>query len=275
MRQHWRGRPLYRPSRALWQILHAHLIGGRVDTLQPHKRHRWAFGEDMSSAYPWAAQQLPGGTAERYEGEPSTRYATYYQKATLLLPDYGQIALGPLPTQDWTYRTSYPTWGPVTGWYWKEELDDALAAGSVYLERSEGYGWPYLRDALQPWSQCLYGLRQAATTPDVAGIIKTASVAALGRMAMGWTTRTLVPSTEANETLERWSGDGKYAIKEETRASENMLIQGASYVHMQVRRALYQRAKGYAERQSLISTNYDEILYTGSSLSDDGVGGGR
>jgi hypothetical protein len=222
----------------------------------------------MSSAYPWGARLVPQGAACLYDGEPPGWSATYYQDVTLLLPDDGRtsLPLGPVPERT-PYGTVYPTAGPVSGWLWAEEQMDAVAAGAVILERRTGYCWESLGDSLAGWADACFALRQRAPDVAVAGVLKLASVAAIGRMGMDFITRTLVPYDGTGilytDPAGLWS-DGRWGIREEERqepADAAYLMQVASYTHMTVRRALYARALPHAQAGRLISTNYDEVLY--------------
>jgi hypothetical protein len=272
MRRHWQGKPLHRPNVWLHELLRKTAIGGRSDTLQQGKRLPLAIGEDMSAAYPWAAQRIPGGTACGFTGTPPVWAQTYYQDVVLLLPDDGHtgLSLGPVP-QRTAHGTEYPTYGPVSGWLWREEIEAAMAAGALVVERGQGYAWRQLAPHLQRWAEEIYRLRQEGAADGVADLIKAVSVSAIGRFGMDRLSRTLEPYDGKGElytdpeTL--WCGhDWKVVVRREPeRADAAYLIQAYSYIQMVARCALYERALPHALDGALIATNYDEVLFTPST----------
>lgn len=264
LRCEWRGAPAWRP--AVWydEQIRAALVGGRADLPLANvgKRYPRAWGQDMTGAYPWAAQSVPAGSCVQFWGEPPAYLATYVQQCRIDPPDHPP-ALGPLPQKvAWNSQREYPPYAVLWGTWWKEELEDAKKLG-YSIDRGKGIGWQETTDALVEWSKVLHALRASGLSDTLRAICKLVGVATLGRFGQEWETRTLVPLTEETDMWcdeETGFAGSAYGVKVERRDRESLQIHLSSYIHMQVRRALYKRAAPYAERGTLIATNFDEVL---------------
>lgn len=72
-----------------------------------------------------------------------SQFFTYFAHATISIPqEMVEVIYGPLPYRQEDSKVTWPT-EPGTvfdGWYWKEELDRARAAG-YHVEIHRGLGW--------------------------------------------------------------------------------------------------------------------------------------
>lgn len=264
LRHHWQGAPSWRPARWYWDLIHHAIVGGRVDLPLANvgRTYPRAWGLDMTGAYPWAAQSLPAGSAAQFWGTPPKGLATYFQRCRLDPPEHPP-ALGPLPQRHrQTNALFYPTDAVLWGAWWKEELEDAEACGYT-IDRGKGVGWESTTDAVRLWATTLHSLRSLHASAQLRSLVKLVGVAALGRFGQEWETRTLVPfapDTDLWCSPDQGFGGQAYGVRVEERDRETLQVHLASYIHMQVRRALYAKALPYAERGTLIATNYDEVL---------------
>jgi hypothetical protein len=251
--------------------MHDTVIGGRVDTLvPPDKRMRWVYEYDMTMAYVNAVQRVPGGTATGFHGDLPPWAVTGYQWAAIYIPE--TLPLGPLPQRMSADGVLYPatagsTW---TGWYWTEELAEAERRG-VLVTRGRGICWKEWCEGFAPWARHMWALRRTAPDEIVAGLVKRAAVAAIGRMGGDLDTRRLTTtrpeSGEAIPFCDPHKGlTGGYWVVEEQRDREGLYIQASSHVLMQTRLALFARAESYAKRGTLVATNYDAVYTTDGRL---------
>jgi hypothetical protein len=257
-----RAAKLPRPPWQAWEQLHTTLVGGRVDTLiAPEREVAWLWELDQNAAYIAAARRVPGGTTRGFSGALPSWAAVGYQFARVRY--HTAPPLGPLPVRVGG-AVIYPR-SPgelVTGWYWTEEL--AAAAPYATIERGDGIAWPAWAETLAPWAERVWTLRGQAT-PELAGMVKALSVAALGRLAVDRTTRRLVGERPARgfPYCDPHAGMGAgYWIAEAEGEREAMLLHVNSYVMAATRLALWRKACVYAARGLLVATNYDAVYQT-------------
>lgn len=286
MRRYWSGETMGRPTYACWRDLHGSLVGGRVDTLQPGTMFPTLYELDINDAYPTAAgRPLPGGSAVRWAGavrEPGPEWGAVTGYYLCDVTIHRGLTLGPvvirgedgepnlIPTQPGRYR----------GWMWAEDIV-ALRAQAYGPERRATvvplHGWYWRRWArafrstprgvvaepspLSAWARRMHRARRQLPA-SLAGMVKLAAVAGLGRFAAGMTSYRVVRSRlspDDRQITDASLGVTDLFLHADERDSATALIQIASYVQAAVRRQLWERALPYAEAGALVATNYDAL----------------
>lgn len=258
--------PLYRPPYEMWRAIHANIVGGRVDTLaQPSRRFPVLWEHDMNSAYPAAATRVPAGTATAFTGAAPSFAVAWIQHCVVTIPV--TVPLGPLPYREGADEVSYPdTAGSVfEGWYTHEEQAAAERIG-YQLERKEGVCWPMWSDALAAWAHHMYALRDAAPSDIVRGLVKLASVAAIGRFGSDIISGEIVAEQPEGDDWDYYTnpdpmseGITDWYISRKVADREGLLVHISAYVHANVRLATWAKAWTLAQEGRLAATNYDAV----------------
>jgi len=240
------------PRLGLYTTLYQNRIGGRADLVADSDRtYRIVHEFDINSAYPAALCQVPQGNATK-ASKPTRR--PWYGYVTIHIPD---LPLGPVAVRDSDGILRYPTNTTVHGWYWDVEAETAAEYGCSYVVH-KCYVWDGYTNAFELWSHTLHKLRKQH--PDIANIIKVASVAAIGRFLSPpeQTILSLKPGSNAKPYVNE-QGLTDLWINTIMRRNDTQLTHIGSYVLASVRMRLFTLAYRYAANNSLLATNYDAI----------------
>lgn len=192
-------------------------------------------------------------------------YATWFCECEITI--HHRLALGPFPVRDRRdeEKIMYPTEpGTYRAFLWKEQAEDALLLGCS-LRVFFGYGWRDFTSDNGYFVELVdYLLR---TSPDSATrrIVKSATVAGIGRHGMNNTLHILVPEERAS------TGDVQvnsphsatafdYFIHALQLGRQPNMVHWFSYTMMQCARTLFWHALPYAEKEWLVATNYDAVF---------------
>lgn len=282
----WQGPRTYRLEWGLAKLMRDTLVGGRVDTILPNKAFPELFELDINEAYPTAA-------AERFPVGPSVLWLGYHE------PTFGddqpfktgylycrieireRLTLSPITIPgapgDPNLNPAEP--GVYHAWLWAEEMLHArqyregtrrpIVVFPLYgylferwAERRGRAGMPLPGSPLRRWAQAFHRARiRLAGDGEQVAMVKAASVAGLGRFAMGPEVYTLSSerkSAEDVETVDPYSGAIRYRSVRVTDPA-TALVHVFSYVMMRVRIMLFDKALPYARAGALVATNYDAL----------------
>lgn len=250
------------PSRSLRQALHDHAIGGRVDTPALGEYLSIAYEEDLRSAYPnAAAEPLPVGDVTRIDDE-QTEWATWFARCQVSVPY--PLAWSPILVRGELSNEQLTKPGSYECWLWREEAEESRQLG-ITVDVREGWGWARTASVLAPWVEQMMTLRDNAPTPELAQMVKGATVGAIGRHGMHPYTWTLVPNDRAtadDQPYIRQTMDPvtDYSIHREYDPKANALTYWHSHITMRVRLALFRRILLHvASGNRVLATDYDAI----------------
>ena len=272
-----------RPSHMLRRRLLDNKIGGRADTLEEKRHYGVLYEEDGNGWYSFCACETidPGETPTGFGGgrHPvndillSTFYS-YYGLAHITLPlNAKPVKFGPLAVRV-RGQLRWPTTRGTTfsGWYWKEELDRARAAG-YEVTVVQGYGWYRSSHWLEQWARHMWELRLAAKGDKaVELIIKRETNAAIGRLGMAPETVIVVDEAHYQDGDEpipvkhaayEQSPVSNYYIHCTFNLDSDRLNHIASHIVMRGRILLYDLI--LAEELSgnkVVASNYDSVYTT-------------
>lgn len=253
---------LYRPYSAAWRALHETTLGGRAD-LFDRSRHAMLYEVDRNASYPASSMWVPAGTAM-----PTSRLdgATGYYRCAWTATGNSLLPLGVRQPDN---RLLWPADGSHLGWYWAEEIRAARERGAKVVIQY-GFCWPGLAPVLREWAYRCWELRGQVAQP---GLLKKASVTAIGRFLMERTSRTLTLEQIGRNVCDPETGTSPYFIHERFRERADALSHVGGYILMQARLALLYRMEE-EQRQRLVASNYDAVYTTNPpKKAEDTLGG--
>jgi hypothetical protein len=269
--EEWKKHRHSRPTMFCVRDLHQHGTGGRVDTPGMGQQFDMLLERDLKNAYASCYIRQPTGTAVRLWRDPGARdgCVTYFNRVSITVSDL--LPLGPFPLRRVDkYGKSEPIYprepGRYDTWLWKEEIDDCIRAGCS-VDIFEGWGWTEWTYDNASWVDLMERLRDSAPSSTVAGIIKLATVAGIGRHGMGEYHYTLVGERKSEQDIQvcdQVSGESLDWFVHATRDVHfSNMTHWYAYTMMLCRHVLYNNMLGYAEQERLVASNYDAFYISG------------
>lgn len=221
-------RRIKRPTLRGVEALDRYAIGGRIQTYERRQTFDVAYEIDLHNAYAAMATHVPAGPCHVVSEDgmanrlllPATRvdgpWATWFAEAVIEITapvdhrDLLPLAIRhPVPDDphaiEWLWRPG----GLQRVWLWREDvahLERRITEGAPVrlVTLGEALVWPSWSQALTPWVDQLDGLRAGARSPARAQLVKLCIVAGIGRLAIPYSRRRLVPECEAEAGDRRW-----------------------------------------------------------------------
>jgi len=244
--------------------------GGRIDESLSHTLWQSMYQYDRVKAYPAESQLTPSPyTAPRFCVSPSLEqvmgFITGYWQVTLVAVE--------TPISPLLLDGKVPVHGEsFTGWFWTEEIADALEAGYQLVEIACGYGWRELSNWLVPWIDTLLAEFQRASDPYVEAVIKSMMVALPGRFLRKPEKLTLVPLADAHPPLDkilcfRHTSDidlfiSEWAVHPTYDKESTALSYIGSYIVMKQRQELYHRMRDEHRAGNVVIRSYIDMFAT-------------
>ena len=262
--------PLQRPPWYVHSLLAEHIVGGRVDHVTARLDHGCLWCADINNAYGAELLSLPSGRPSFFD--PSQDWGDIsgpWIAPCLITPPESPVPLGPVPKRDRYGRLSYPRsreeGGPWVAWLWFEEVYAAAAAGFgvQFPDDALAISWEDWTTAAAPGALELSRLRRDAPSPQVADLIKQATVELIGLWAAPHMRLRLSASGTGTRHYDESLGEVPGAVELEEWPEHGInLVAQASYIYMRARMKLYLAALPAAKAGSLVSTDYDAIYTT-------------
>lgn len=263
-----------RPRGAVFDLIHKHGFGGRVDTPGQGKHYERLLELDMKGAYNAHYRKHPTGTSVRCyattlaESERLTSgnssYVTWFGQCEIHLRR--KLSIGPFPVRLLDNGVTYPTEpGVYHCWLWREQALDILQLGGT-IHSINGWGWEQWTEDNTHYSAVMECLRREAPSPEIASLIKAATVAGIGRHAMNRSKQLLVPPEHKSKgdkpihgSQDRMGLLYDWYVHDFPDPYCTNMIHWHNYTVMQTNRTLFWKAKEYADRGALVATNYDAV----------------
>lgn len=253
-------KPHTSPSLAAEEFLSLNAVGGIVQTPGVGQHYERATQYDMASAYLSQYTYHPDGTAYYFQGNAGgyAHYATYFAKCTVRITR--ELPLGPFPirVQDYRQPVRYPTLpGVYIAHLWKEQIDDARAAGCD-VSIDFGYGWNRFTCDNGAWAAYAYFLRKNAPG-GLEPATKLTANGAMGKFAASRihyqlsTQESLQPVIIGHEPIDLY-------IHETEDHSQYVNLAWYYYTIMRTNREVYHFALPYAIAGRLVALDYDSIV---------------
>jgi hypothetical protein len=257
------------PSLDCCRFIREHQTGGRVDTPGLGQYYDKLLELDLSNAYAAHYGRHPTGTAcilyERGKWPHDYDQGTWFCECEVTI--HKQLALGPFPVRRQhgnEEKVTYPTQvGTYTAFLWKEQAEDARRLGCTVRVQS-GYGWNEFTSDNQAFVELVDFLLYTSPSPMVRSVVKSATVAGIGRHGMDDTLHILVPEEYATDGDMRVNSPHSatalnYFVHAQKLPRQANMVHWYSYTMMQCARTLFQYAYPYAAKEWLVATNYDAV----------------
>ena len=241
------------------EILLEHMVGGRDDLLQKGT-YDLCYEYDIRSAYASKACQLPSGSSIKIWGERDDLPA-YFSSCVVVIRE--PLVMGVFHMER-DGHLHYPTeTGLYKVWLWNDEIQRCKEAGCFVLVEN-GIGWSNTTTGLTPWAHHMDKLRRDADE-DIAGLIKIATVAAIGRFGVDhWRVRVVHERDrqEGDEPLNIGYQPHSWLWTRQEYASGCYMTHWSSYIMMATRIALYDRMLAEIGSGNVVLMSNFDGLYT-------------
>jgi hypothetical protein len=257
------------PSLCCCNFIREHQTGGRVDTPGLGQYYDKLLELDLSNAYAAHYGRHPIGAAlilyERGKWPHDFDDGTWFAECEVTI--HKQLALGPFPVRRQhgnEKEVTYPVHvGTYTAFLWKEQAEDARRLGCTVRVYS-GYGWREWTEDNRAFVELVDCLLRTAPRSEVRSVVKSATVAGIGRHGMDDTLHILVPEEYASDGDMRVNSPHSatalnYFVHAEKLPRQANMVHWYSYTMMQCARTLFQYAYPYAQKEWLVATNYDAV----------------
>jgi hypothetical protein len=247
------------PSLAAEEMLRDHAVGGIVQTPGKGAHFERAIQLDMASAYLSEYTYHPDGSAYYFTGETGGYicYATYFARCVVTIPR--TLPLGPFPIRvnDYTRPVRYPILpGSYTCYLWKEQVEDARAAGCE-VTVGYGFGWDRFTYDNGAWAAYAYYLRKNAPS-SLEPYIKSLANGAMGKFASSRIHYALTAQETCEPLIVEHEPTGLY-IEESENHGQYVNLAWYYYTIMRTNRTVYHFALPFALSSRLVAIDYDSI----------------
>ncbi len=240
-------------------------IGGRVDTYANMKRtYGVADYYDMAAAHPSKFIGLPTGTTLYIYGEEGVENMAYsVSKCTVVVHE--DLPLGPFPVRDDNGKVYYPREkGTYIADLSKGRIEDARKAGCD-VQVGAGWGWLISTDDSRYYRDETWRLREQ-DGGEIKRIFKLVSNSGIGRQGNDGSYMNMVLKDSGNideELSDILRGHAvllPYAIRKTVNDNSVNMIHWYYYVTDETAREVYHNALPFAERDMLLSINFDGFV---------------
>ena len=247
------------------EFIRKNLVGGRVDTPGLGNFYERAGMWDERLAYDaeWGNPK-PTGSVSMFSSGKVDKYDDWFAECDIRIGT--ELPLGPFPCRLFSndHTVSYPTLpGTYKATLWKVQAEDAVNAG-CYVHPGRGIGWTQVTSDTLPWARDMYELCANAPSPEIAELGKRSTVSPVGvHGSQGLRYHLVTEKQLGSRNAVPLCGEGvprPYFVVSEQEHNSEMMLHWYSRTLAGAASVLYNFALPFAERGTLIATNYDSVM---------------